>query len=63
MQRTDKAHAKALAEFKDIAHDALHRPISDSLPQITMNDLPGPARLKAVLHELVTVLRKQPDPT
>ncbi|MFD3945533.1 hypothetical protein [Streptomyces sp. NPDC058579] len=59
MQRTDKAHARALADFKDIAHDALHRPISPNLPMITMHDLPGPTRLRAVLHELVTVLQRQ----
>ncbi|MFE6460020.1 hypothetical protein ACFVP0_21535 [Streptomyces cinereoruber] len=58
MQRTDKAHAQALVSFKEIAHDALHRPISSSLPMITMDDLPAPARLRAVLHELVTVLTK-----
>ncbi|MFC7979072.1 hypothetical protein ACFUT3_28015 [Streptomyces cinereoruber] len=56
MQRTDKAHAQELVRFKEIAHDALHRPISSSLPLITMADLPAPARLRAVLHELVTVL-------
>ncbi|MBB4161712.1 hypothetical protein [Streptomyces cinereoruber] len=58
MQRTDKAHAQELVRFKEIAHDALHRPISSSLPLITMADLPAPARLRAVLHELVTVLTK-----
>lgn len=58
MQRTDKAHARALTEFKEVAHDALHRPISLNLPLITMNDVPEPTRLRAVLHELVAVLSK-----
>ncbi|MFF2573538.1 hypothetical protein [Streptomyces sp. NPDC058084] len=58
VQRTDKAHAQKLASFKDIADDALHRPISANIPLITMNDIPEPTRLRAVLHELVTVLNK-----
>lgn len=32
VQRTDKAHAQKLAGFKDIADDALHRPISANIP-------------------------------
>ncbi|MFE5300660.1 hypothetical protein [Streptomyces sp. NPDC056632] len=56
VQRTDKAHAQKLASFKDIADDALHRPISANILLITMNDIPEPTRLRAVLHELVTVL-------
>ncbi|MFE7551051.1 hypothetical protein [Streptomyces gardneri] len=60
VQRTDKAHAQKLVAFKDIADDALHRPISPNLPLVTMNDLPEPTRLRAVLHELASVLR-QPE--
>ncbi|MFF6903305.1 hypothetical protein [Streptomyces hydrogenans] len=63
MQRTDKAHAKHLAEFKDIAHDALHRPIGPSVHIHTMDDVPAPTRLRAVLHELVTLMRKAPTTT
>ncbi|MEV7535462.1 hypothetical protein [Streptomyces hydrogenans] len=63
MQRTDKAHAKYLAEFKDIAHDALHRPIGPSVHIHTMDDVPAPTRLRAVLHELVTLMRKAPTAT
>ncbi|MGW4778432.1 hypothetical protein ACWEPA_17430 [Streptomyces filamentosus] len=63
VQRTDKAHAQKLAGFKDIADDALHRPISANIPLITMNDIPEPARLRAVLHELVTIMRKAPAAT
>ncbi|MER6477686.1 hypothetical protein [Streptomyces filamentosus] len=63
VQRTDKAHAQKLAGFKDIADDALHRPISTNIPLITMNDIPEPARLRAVLHELVTLMGKAPTAT
>ncbi|MFJ5788259.1 hypothetical protein [Streptomyces hydrogenans] len=63
VQRTDKAHAQKLAGFKDIADDALHRPISTNIPLITMNDIPEPARLRALLHELVTLMRKAPATT
>lgn len=63
VQRTDKAHAQKLAGFKDIADDALHRPISTNIPLITMNDIPEPARLRALLHELVTLMRKAPTTT
>lgn len=58
VQRTDKAHAQKLAGFKDIADDALHRPISANVPVITMSDLPEPTRLNALLNELLTLLRK-----
>ncbi|MFE7580127.1 hypothetical protein ACFU5Y_01015 [Streptomyces gardneri] len=58
VQRTDKAHAQKLAAFKDTADDAPHRPISGNVPLVTMNDLPEPTRLRAVLHELAQVLRK-----
>lgn len=63
VQRTDKAHAQKLTGFKDIADDALHRPISTNIPLITMNDIPEPTRLRAVLHELVTLMRKPPTTT
>ncbi|MEU9858910.1 hypothetical protein [Streptomyces sp. NPDC047974] len=63
MQRTDKAHAKYLADFKDIAHDALHRPIGPSVHIHTMDDVPAPTRLRAVLRELVTLMRKTPTTT
>ncbi|OLZ74040.1 hypothetical protein AVW11_00815 [Streptomyces amritsarensis] len=57
IQRTDKAHAQRLAAFKDIAHDGLHRPISDAAgPTIGMDDLEPPARLNAILHELARLL-------
>ncbi|MEU2601430.1 hypothetical protein ABZ669_30625 [Streptomyces hirsutus] len=49
MKRTDKAHAQRLAAFKDIADDVMHRPIRATVPVISMNDLPEPARLNAVL--------------
>ncbi|MBQ1091442.1 hypothetical protein [Streptomyces sp. B93] len=56
-QRTDKAHAQRLAAFKDIAHDGLHRPISSAaVPTIGMDDLEAPARLNAILYELMRLL-------
>ncbi|MGW0692817.1 hypothetical protein [Streptomyces sp. NPDC002738] len=58
VRRTDGAHAKKLLDFRDIADDALHRPISRSVPVIQMGDLPEPARLNAILQELVAILRK-----
>ncbi|WP_162467351.1 hypothetical protein [Streptomyces cavernae] len=58
MKQTDKAHARNLADFKDIADDVMHRPIGTTVPVIDMHDLPAPTRLRAVLGELVTVLRK-----
>ncbi|MER6149347.1 hypothetical protein [Streptomyces hirsutus] len=57
MKRTDKAHAQRLAAFKDIADDVMHRPISATVPVISMNDLPEPARLNAVLQELLSILQ------
>ncbi|MFJ7905201.1 hypothetical protein ACIQ6V_32745 [Streptomyces sp. NPDC096198] len=57
VKRTDKAHAQRLAAFKDIADDVMHRPISATVPVIGMNDLPEPARLNAVLQELLSILR------
>lgn len=57
VKRTDKAHAQRLAAFKDIADDVMHRPISANVPVIGMNDLPEPARLNAVLQELLSILR------
>ncbi|MET7937968.1 hypothetical protein [Streptomyces sp. NPDC005322] len=57
VKRTDKAHAQRLAAFKDIADDVMHRPISANVPIIGMNDLPEPARLNAVLQELLSILR------
>ncbi|MCC5034816.1 hypothetical protein DMH02_016715 [Streptomyces sp. WAC 00631] len=56
VQRTDKAHAQKLTAFKDIADDALHRPISTAIPGIAMGDLPEPARLNAILQEVARLL-------
>ncbi|SEB31625.1 hypothetical protein SAMN04490357_0185 [Streptomyces misionensis] len=63
VRRTDGAHAKKLLDFRDIADDALHRPISPNVPVIQMGDLPEPARLNAILQELVAVLRKSASGT
>ncbi|WP_333745473.1 hypothetical protein [Streptomyces sp. IBSBF 2950] len=56
VQRTDKAHAQRLVAFKDIADDVLHRPISTGRSVITMDDLPYPTLLRAMLRELLTLL-------
>ncbi|MFC9498381.1 hypothetical protein [Streptomyces sp. NPDC056982] len=58
IQRTDKVHAQNLAAFKGIADDALHRPIGATVPVLGMDDLPAPTRLRSVLHELLTILRR-----
>ncbi|MFK4123566.1 hypothetical protein [Streptomyces longwoodensis] len=58
MNRTDRNHAKKLQDFKDIAHDVMHRPIGTSVPALRMNDLPESVRLSAILHELLTILEK-----
>ncbi|WP_459752929.1 hypothetical protein [Streptomyces sennicomposti] len=57
VKRTDKAHAQRLAAFKDIADDVMHRPVSATVPVISMSDLPEPARLNAVLQELLSILQ------
>jgi hypothetical protein len=59
VQRTDKAHAKNLSDFKDIADDVMHRPIGPNVPVISMEDIPAPVRLNAILHELLRLLRKE----
>ncbi|MFJ4981492.1 hypothetical protein ACIP6X_40310 [Streptomyces coeruleorubidus] len=59
VQRTDKAHAKNLADFKDIADDVMHRPIGFNVPVISMDDIPAPVRLNAILHEVLRLLRKE----
>ncbi|MER5449536.1 hypothetical protein ABT065_28520 [Streptomyces sp. NPDC002764] len=56
VQRTDKAHAQKLVAFKDIADDALHRPISTTVPVLSMDDLPEPARVNSILQEVVRLL-------
>ncbi|MDX3122758.1 hypothetical protein [Streptomyces scabiei] len=56
VQKTDKAHAQRLAAFKDIADDVMHRPIGPGRSVIAMDDLPEPARLRAMLRELLTLL-------
>ncbi|MDX3298698.1 hypothetical protein PV569_34100 [Streptomyces scabiei] len=56
MKQTDGQHARKLLDFKDIAHDALHRQIGTSVPVLDMHDLPAPMRLNAILHELLTLL-------
>ncbi|MFI7299290.1 hypothetical protein [Streptomyces sp. NPDC050121] len=57
VKRTDKSHAQKLAAFKDIADDVMHRPIGPSVPRISMDDIPEPVRLNAVLQEVVAILR------
>lgn len=59
VQQTDKAHAQRLTAFKEVAHDVMHRPISATVPTLSMGDLPEPVRLNAMLQELLTVLRKE----
>ncbi|MFF0094834.1 hypothetical protein ACFYSF_33495 [Streptomyces canus] len=54
--KTDKAHAQELVRFKAIADDALHRQIGKSNSTLTMDDLPAPIRVRAVLRELLTLL-------
>ncbi|WP_157857329.1 hypothetical protein [Streptomyces yerevanensis] len=49
--QTDKKYVKKLLEFKNQGHDVLHRPIRTSEDVITMNDLPLPANLNALLRE------------
>ncbi|MDX3672683.1 hypothetical protein [Streptomyces europaeiscabiei] len=56
VQKTDKAHAQKLVAFKDIADDVMHRPIGPGRSVIAMDDLPEPARLRAMLRELLTLL-------
>ncbi|WP_129306566.1 hypothetical protein [Streptomyces sp. L2] len=56
MKQTDKAHAQFLANYKTIGDDVMHRPIGLSVPVITMDDIPTPIRLNAVLREMVTLL-------
>ncbi|MET8945434.1 hypothetical protein ABZX30_18075 [Streptomyces sp. NPDC004542] len=58
MKRNDKNHAQKLAAFKDIADDVMHRPISHTVPRISMDDIPEPIRLNAVLNEVVVMLPK-----
>ncbi|MFE2165434.1 hypothetical protein ACFXB3_10240 [Streptomyces sp. NPDC059447] len=58
MQRTDKAHAQALAGSKSIGDDVMHRPIGPSVPVVSMGDIPEPVRLNAVLLELLALLQK-----
>ncbi|MEW2127947.1 hypothetical protein AB0891_29980 [Streptomyces sp. NPDC007259] len=56
IKRTDKAHAQYLADFKTIGDDVMHRPIGPNVPVITMNDIPAPIRLNAILREMVPLL-------
>ncbi|MEV6500017.1 hypothetical protein [Streptomyces prunicolor] len=56
VRRTDKAHAQYLETFRPIGDDVLHRPISPRVPVVTMDDIPAPLRLNAVLHELLLLL-------
>lgn len=58
MKRNDKMQAQKLAAFKDIADDVMHRPIGRTVPRISMDDLPEPIRLNAVLNEVVVMLPK-----
>ncbi|MFJ8488441.1 hypothetical protein ACIRBZ_08625 [Streptomyces sp. NPDC094038] len=58
-QRTDKVHAQKLVAFKDISDDGLHRQIGPSVPVLTMDNIPEPVRLNAMLQELLTILRKE----
>ncbi|MGA5069057.1 hypothetical protein ACPB9E_35695 [Streptomyces exfoliatus] len=57
-KQTDKGHAKNLISYKVIGDDTLHRQIAATVPPITMHDVPPPALLSGVLHELAAVLRK-----
>ncbi|MEY9816339.1 hypothetical protein RKD21_006596 [Streptomyces albogriseolus] len=57
--RTDRAHAANLSAFKAIGDDVMHRPIGPSVPRVSMDDIPRPLRLNAMLHELLAVLRAQ----
>ncbi|MFD9042594.1 hypothetical protein [Streptomyces bottropensis] len=54
--KTDKAYARDLVSSKSVADDALHRQIGKSSTVLVMDDLPGPARLRAMLRELLTLL-------
>ncbi|MER6789527.1 hypothetical protein ABT330_33760 [Streptomyces sp. NPDC000658] len=63
MKRNDKTHAQRLAAFKDIADDVMHRPIGHTTPRISMDDLPEPIRLNAILNEVVIVMPKSAPPT
>lgn len=56
VRRTDKAHAQNLEAFRPIGDDVLHRPIGPRVPVITMDNIPAPLRLNAVLHELLLLL-------
>ncbi|MFG3287244.1 hypothetical protein ACGF3G_00270 [Streptomyces sp. NPDC048179] len=58
-QRADKIHAQKLVDFKDISDDAMHRQIGPSVPVLTMDNIPEPVRLNAMLQELLTILRKE----
>ncbi|MEU3282432.1 hypothetical protein [Streptomyces antibioticus] len=58
-QRTDKIHALKLVDFKDISDDGMHRQIGSSVPVLTMDNIPQPIRLNAMLQELLTILRKE----
>ncbi|WP_267887589.1 hypothetical protein [Streptomyces viridochromogenes] len=37
----------------------MHRPIDLNVPVISMDDIPAPVRLNAILHELLRLLRKE----
>lgn len=56
MKQTDKAHAQFLVNSKSIGDDVMHRRIGPSVPVITMDDIPTPIRLNAILREMVTLL-------
>ncbi|MET8765760.1 hypothetical protein [Streptomyces sp. NPDC004658] len=57
--QTDKAHAQRLAAFKEVAHDVMHRPISATVPTLSMGDLPEPVRLNAMFQELLAILHEE----
>ncbi|MFF8932306.1 hypothetical protein ACF1AO_34140 [Streptomyces longwoodensis] len=61
--QTDKAHAGRLSAFREVAHDVMHRPISATVPILTMGDLPEPVRLNAMLQEVLSILRKEASGT
>lgn len=37
----------------------MHRPIGPSVPRVSVDDIPRPLRLNAMLHELLAVLCTQ----
>lgn len=48
-----------LTEVRGGQVDVMHRPIGPSVPRVSMDDIPRPLRLNAMLHELLAVLRTQ----